>query len=1116
MMKNHGSIKEEEKVENDEKIIPFHNSEKLTNYKLNINVQSEINNENSLILISNLSNKSMTNKANIKNKDLNKESKNIDSYNVLNQKTIDNNNVFNKIEITNKLNKTENKNNKNINPNNNLKPITLNKEELYNAFILFQQLMSKYDNDIENNVEYIKNRLFEFISMKKNNYFTETIECNDNYNDNENFLDIQNYMQIYCKTDKDLNLNNINFRNNQIDMIKNYSFSYNMNDKKKIFNNYFNTFLNDAKETIKSNSQLFNEYLLIDKKFKDKTLSEDSFHHNYSFDRKNKEKTELSFHSINKEKDNEKDNYLIIENNEMVNSYNYNSYEKEIKHKSPFDNKDFYIYRNNFKKYSTEEDLLINPLEQNNKIIKLSECNDTQNEENDLYHNKNNSFKEKIIISPSKQITNKFEKINNENKKSNLEIQQSLSGLQEIKVNKKKTLNSKEQLINDKIKELNEEIKKFKEETNKVTLIKEEYEKLQDKLLKDIKEFNIKKQMNQKNCRNSSQSEVKLIMSITQHNQSLIISNNKKKETIQLLRQRIYELENIIKTRNNYELTNKKIIFKKINNTDKNCFPTEQSNIFTKKRNILKKKNNDSYILKKARINLKKKLESHSSEKIKKNKNINYNNEIINQTMNNNNLSKMYFDSKHLVKINYNKKLMNASYNHHNIKNSILNSKISYNNLNNNNNYFKKIVNSNRNLKKKNNMNNNINIPSINIRNNSINSGLNNTNKQKNDNDVIHTNLYIYEKLINKEREKDKNYKKINININSERDLGHRKIIKELKTETLEKNKAEKDKKFSVNLHLFENKSNAKKYQKSHGKNLLISRFDLKTDINKNKSNLNVLSTSKIKSKNHSINKKIKTSAHPIIRNTTNAKIKKSRDELKNIMKEINNSVDNKDMNKDIIINTNNDNTDLEDENENDNDTDNKYDFVIPKIYRNKNMEIINKMESDGKKINIYADNRKEIIFKSGVKKEIYQDGYQLVYFPNGDMKQKFVGEDEKFIYYYSETNTVQTTFKNGLNIFKFSNGQIEKHYSDGSKYIIYTNGIKRKISRNGKEEVIIPEEQRQGDNINKNNEAELNKEGQNNTNNGNEKMEENLISKRSNFHEENNLLKSFLDLENL
>ena len=89
-------------------------------------------------------------------------------------------------------------------------------------------------------------------------------------------------------------------------------------------------------------------------------------------------------------------------------------------------------------------------------------------------------------------------------------------------------------------------------------------------------------------------------------------------------------------------------------------------------------------------------------------------------------------------------------------------------------------------------------------------------------------------------------------------------------------------------------------------------------------------------------------------------------------------------------------------------------------------------------------------------------DGYQLVHFPNGDMKQKFIGKEEKVIYFYSETNTVQTTFKNGLNIFKFSNGQIEKHYPDGSKFIIYPNGIKRKIDKNGREEVLMPDENKE------------------------------------------------------
>ena len=601
MIKSHRTI-EEAKVDI-EGNIPYLNENDM-NYDLNIDIKEELNNDNNYNFISKSSSKSTKNKKEV----LKKESIHIDTNNLLNQNTIDNNNVLNEIQLLDKLNKTENKNINN--KNNNL--ITLNKEDLYNSFIYFQQLISKYDNNNENNKEYIKNRLFEFVSMKKNNYSNETIEFNDNYedkenyNENDNILDIQNYMQIYCKTENDININNNNIENNNMNVTKRNTFSYSMNDKNKIINNYFCAFLNDAKETIKSNSQIFNEYLLIDRNFKDKTISEEnskSFHHNYSFDIKNKEKNELSFHSPDKNKENEKDQYLIIENNDIINNYkynnyNYNSYEKEIKHKSPFDNNGYGLLKKNLRKYSTENDLQIRPLNPDNKDLQIQKMDDAHNEDNYLYSDNNKYlFKEKIVISPTKQEKNRFENVNNEkNKSNNLDLPQSLNGLHEIKVNKKKTFGNKEQLINEKIKELNDEIKKFKEETNKVTLLKEEYEKMQEKLLKDIKEFNLKKQMSHKSFKGSSQSEVKLIMSITQHNQSLILNNNKKKETIKLLRQRIYELENIIKAKNNNELTNRKIFFKKIsnlnnninnnNNGDKNgCYTSEHFNIFTKKKN---------------------------------------------------------------------------------------------------------------------------------------------------------------------------------------------------------------------------------------------------------------------------------------------------------------------------------------------------------------------------------------------------------------------------------------------------------------------------------------------------------------------------------------------------
>ena len=478
---------------------------------------------------------------------------------------------------------------------------------------------------------------------------------------------------------------------------------------------------------------------------------------------------------------------------------------------------------------------------------------------------------------------------------------------------------------------------------------------------------------------------------------------------------------------------------------------------------------------------------------------------------NTNNINKIIFENKYMSKQINNKKLMNVSYNQSNNKNSILNSKISnYNNFNNNG--YKKYCNnacSNKIFPKKNNLNNQTNNTSNNNRNNSINSTvLNNANKLKLENPVIHTNLYIYEKLINKEREKEKNYKKINININSERDLGYNKrVIKELKTEIQEKNKNEKDKKYN----------NIKKYQKSQGKNLIINRLDIKADILKNKSNINIFNSYKIKPKNNSINKKNVTSIRPLIRNTTNfTKNDKSRENIKNNLKEVNNSLDNKVIKKDTNANSDKKEIDFDEEN-----NINGYDFVIPEIYRkNNDAELINSVEQDGKKINIYDNHKKEIIFKSGVRKEIFMDGHQLVHFPNGDMKQKFVGKEEKVIYYYNETNTVQTTYKNGLNIFKFSNGQIEKHYPDGSKFIIYTNGIKRKISKSGREEVFMPNDEKKG--INKDYNINLNTNKENENNNNLKENEINIVNKKSfnissrkDNEEESNLLLSFLDIEN-
>ena len=281
--------------------------------------------------------------------------------------------------------------------------------------------------------------------------------------------------------------------------------------------------------------------------------------------------------------------------------------------------------------------------------------------------------------------------------------------------------------------------------------------------------------------------------------------------------------------------------------------------------------------------------------------------------------------------------------------------------------------------------------------------------------------------------------------------------MKKLKTEFHNNEKfSEKNKRTINNNNFNESKNILKNFQRSQEKKLLLKRIELKMDINKNKNNSNIFGLDKVKKKNNKI-KNIVSEERNIIDKIKSEKISPNIILRKN--QEKNNSIDNKD-----IINNNNN---FEFEND---DNIEGYDFVIPEKYRFKdNGKIINSINSDGKIINIYEDNKKEIIFKSGVRKEVFSDGYQLIHFPNGDMKQKFVGKDEKVIYFYNETNTVQTTLKNGINIFKFNNGQIEKHYPDGSKYIFYTNGLRRKISKNGTEETFNFEEvNKSQENLNK------------------------------------------------
>ena len=125
------------------------------------------------------------------------------------------------------------------------------------------------------------------------------------------------------------------------------------------------------------------------------------------------------------------------------------------------------------------------------------------------------------------------------------------------------------------------------------------------------------------------------------------------------------------------------------------------------------------------------------------------------------------------------------------------------------------------------------------------------------------------------------------------------------------------------------------------------------------------------------------------------------------------------------------------------------YDFEIPKKYKETEYNLLKSVEADDKTLNFYTNDKKEIIFKNGVKKEIFNDNHQIIYFANGDIKQIY--PDGKSVYYFKDEKTVKTTMNDGLQIFKLDSGEIEIRCLDGIKLIKNIDGKWQKIEKDGK-----------------------------------------------------------------
>ena len=106
----------------------------------------------------------------------------------------------------------------------------------------------------------------------------------------------------------------------------------------------------------------------------------------------------------------------------------------------------------------------------------------------------------------------------------------------------------------------------------------------------------------------------------------------------------------------------------------------------------------------------------------------------------------------------------------------------------------------------------------------------------------------------------------------------------------------------------------------------------------------------------------------------------------------------------------------------------NELDLTYPEKYKeNKEYSPIvtkQQFDKDGKIIRLFDTGKKEILFTNGTKKQIYPDGYTLVNYQNGDIKQ--IIPNYKETYFYNKEQILQVKFSDGTTYIKYKDGKIE------------------------------------------------------------------------------------------
>ncbi|CCW61807.1 unnamed protein product [Phytomonas sp. EM1] len=114
--------------------------------------------------------------------------------------------------------------------------------------------------------------------------------------------------------------------------------------------------------------------------------------------------------------------------------------------------------------------------------------------------------------------------------------------------------------------------------------------------------------------------------------------------------------------------------------------------------------------------------------------------------------------------------------------------------------------------------------------------------------------------------------------------------------------------------------------------------------------------------------------------------------------------------------------------------------------------------DSPNKREIAYRSGKKEIHYANGTVKVVLPSQHVILHFTNGDIKCTF--PSGKSTYWYDTAQTSHTQLPSGVQLFEFcATGQSERHMPDGTKEILYPDGVYKIVHVDGSAETHLPDE---------------------------------------------------------